>query len=115
MSGSKWSAVIIAYIGMKLSGIYPLEVLAAPINFPSWDVPMLQQAEVSLFPVEQEKLELLTSPPPTEIQSFYINGIPHNGNETRVFCYYGTPSGKPPVGGWPGIVLVHGAGGTAEH
>jgi len=36
------------------------------------------------------------------------------GNSTaEFFCYYAVPEGEMPSGGWPGVVLVHGGGGTA--
>ena len=33
--------------------------------------------------------------------------------EGEFFAYYGIPSTPPPPGGYPGIVLIHGGGGTA--
>jgi dienelactone hydrolase len=44
------------------------------------------------------------------IQEVYYAGEPYRGKPTRVFAYYARPEGKGP---FPGIVLVHGGGGTA--
>lgn len=46
------------------------------------------------------------------IGALFFEGIPYRGNKTRVFAYVGIPE---VVNGnkLPGIVLVHGGGGTA--
>lgn len=51
------------------------------------------------------------------LKALLVRGKGPNGSEAEFFCYYGVPEGKSPVGGWPGVVLVHGGGGTAypEH
>lgn len=49
---------------------------------------------------------------PAGIRPIYLEGLPHNGEATRFFAWVGvppSPDGKPV----PGIVLVHGGGGTA--
>lgn len=38
--------------------------------------------------------------------------LPYNGGPVQVFAYYGVPEGDKPAGGWPGVVCVHGGGGT---
>lgn len=55
------------------------------------------------------------------VRSLLYAGEPFNGHATRVFAYYATPAsvqadqnaGAAAAGPWPGIVLVHGGGGTA--
>lgn len=47
------------------------------------------------------------------VQAITYSGLPLNGKPTRVFAYLGFPEGPVPPGGFPGIVLVHGGGGTA--
>ncbi len=56
------------------------------------------------------------------VRSLLYAGEPFQGRATRVFAYYATPAsiggaepGAAATGGgpWPGIVLVHGGGGTA--
>lgn len=43
----------------------------------------------------------------------FFTGLPWQGKPTRVFAWYAIPRGTPPNGKWPGIVLIHGGGGTA--
>lgn len=76
-------------------------------------------------------LAALSRPPAVEwldeaapVRSLLYAGEPFRGRPTRVFAYYATPAtirdeagGGPTAatikGPWPGIVLVHGGGGTA--
>lgn len=77
-------------------------------------------------------LTALSRPPAVEwvdetaaVRSMLYAGEPRGGQATRVFAYYATPAtvggdrGAEPeapaagAGPWPGIVLVHGGGGTA--
>lgn len=52
-----------------------------------------------------------------EVRSLFYKGEPYQGKPTRVFAYYATPgslAGDPSLDkGLPGIILVHGGGGTA--
>ncbi len=48
-----------------------------------------------------------------ELKPILVSGKGPNGTQAEFFCYYGTPEGAAPAGGWPGVVLVHGGGGTA--
>jgi len=41
------------------------------------------------------------------------DSIPVGGKRVQVFAYYSAPSGEVPEDGWPGVVCVHGGGGTA--
>lgn len=43
------------------------------------------------------------------VKALYFESVPYQGKPTRVFAYYGAPSGKK----LPAMVLVHGGGGTA--
>ena len=45
------------------------------------------------------------------IKAVYFDGLPWQGKPTRVFARLGIPAGK--TGTVPGVVLVHGGGGTA--
>lgn len=47
------------------------------------------------------------------LQAILYDGVPVDGAPAPVFAYIGMPSTPPPAGGYPGIVLVHGGGGTA--
>ncbi len=49
------------------------------------------------------------------VRALYYRGGPFEGKPTRVFAYYATPAmlDAAQKGPWPGVVLVHGGGGTA--
>ena len=47
------------------------------------------------------------------LKPLFVSGKGPDGVQAEFFCYYGTPEGVAPAGGWPGVVLVHGGGGTA--
>ncbi|MGB6222114.1 alpha/beta hydrolase family protein [Haloferula sp.] len=68
-----------------------------------------------------EGLAKLTTPPAMEdapgfesndrVRAIYFDGLPYQGKATKVFAWLGMPAKtKGPV---PGVVLVHGGGGTA--
>lgn len=60
----------------------------------------------AVFPAEEAQVE--------GVKAFFYEGAAFKGKPTRVFAYYGVPSGQPPEGKkWPAMVLVHGGGGTA--
>ncbi|CAA6692735.1 MULTISPECIES: dienelactone hydrolase family protein [unclassified Lentimonas] len=48
----------------------------------------------------------------TEVQSIYYDGLDYLGNPTRVFAIIGLPSDASATSQVPGVVLVHGGGGT---
>lgn len=51
------------------------------------------------------------------VWSLYYAGLEYQGRPTRVFAYYASPAtldvATADCGGFPGVVLVHGGGGTA--
>jgi dienelactone hydrolase len=51
------------------------------------------------------------------VWSLYYQGLPYKGKPTRVFAYYASPATVDSKAGksrsFPGVVLVHGGGGTA--
>jgi dienelactone hydrolase len=59
-----------------------------------------------------------THPAPAELgqegmEALFFDGPEHEGKPTRVFAYLGLPAAIAPGTTVPGIVLVHGGGGTA--
>lgn len=76
-----------------------------------WDLPTLQQPPVWETAGEVE----------AGVQPILYTGEPYRGRPTRVFAYLGIPKWSPPAreeeiegaDGVPGMVLVHGGGGTA--
>lgn len=49
------------------------------------------------------------------VRAVWIEGVTWKGKPTRVFAYYALPNGGVAEKQAPGIVLVHGGGGTAFH
>jgi dienelactone hydrolase len=47
------------------------------------------------------------------IKPLFLDGLPWKGKPTRVFAWLGMPATKSAAGKIPGVVLVHGGGGTA--
>ena len=48
-----------------------------------------------------------------DVRTVFYEGKPYQGRPTRVFAYYGLPAGASPARKVPGIVLIHGGGGSA--
>lgn len=69
------------------------------------------------------QLKPLTTKPPQvcsvpaldkeNLRAVFFDGLPYQGKPTRVFAYLGIPSGADARHKIPGMVLVHGGGGTA--
>lgn len=54
--------------------------------------------------------------PAEGVQAIFYEGVPYGGKPTRVFAYWGLPRADAPTkrdGKFPGVVLIHGGGGTA--
>ena len=74
-----------------------------------WNIEELSSRKVQLKIVKGEQFKNLYG----KTSAVYFNGVPHNGEQTEIFAYYGVPNAPMPNGGYPGIVLVHGGGGMA--
>src|SRR5690349_17086869 len=48
-----------------------------------------------------------------DVKALFFDGAPYLGKPTRVFAYVGLPKNITPGEKVPGMVLVHGGGGTA--
>lgn len=61
------------------------------------------------------KVEQATEVPPEGLNAIFYEGLPYQGHPTQVFAYYGLPPKKEDSSNTkvPGVVLVHGGGGTA--
>lgn len=81
-----------------------LPVLAAAQ--PAWDLPRLSQPPAT-HPSETIR------PAYPEIRALFFDGLPYQGKPTRVFAWLGLPKGATAAHKVPGMVLVHGGGGTA--
>ena len=67
--------------------------------------------ELSAAPAYRELDDPVTAQP--GLKSLMVSGKGPNGSKAEFFCYYGRPEGPVPKGGFPGVVMVHGGGGTA--
>jgi dienelactone hydrolase len=69
-----------------------------------WDLDALMQVPKAQWQASE------TTDPDMELKQVYYGGEPYLGRPTRVFAYYARPKLDGPL---PGMVLVHGGGGTA--
>jgi dienelactone hydrolase len=74
----------------------------AAVTLPPWDLPALQRVPET-FPAPGFSSG--------QAQPLFFAGLPWRGKPTRVFAWLGLPSARAEK--VPGIVLVHGGGGTA--
>ncbi len=88
LPGSAW--------GKNPAEVWNLEALKTP--------PAAEWSAVTEKTVENESVKKVL------IQKVWYSGEPFNGKDTRVFAFVARPEGDGP---FPGIVLVHGGGGTA--
>lgn len=72
---------------------------------------ILSLADLTDQPVIYDASEDASTPSSGNLKAIYFDGLPFKGNPTRVFAWLGFPDQKE--GQVPGIVLVHGGGGTA--
>jgi dienelactone hydrolase len=103
------SFIILALI-TALRVVAAVEPLRVPVPTGStgqfvWDTSELFKSPAT-YPVIDDNLK-----PDSEIQPIFYEGEPYRGNPTRVFAWIGIPAQRK--GKLPGIVLVHGGGGTA--
>ncbi len=74
-----------------------------PFEVPRWDMKVLGSAP---------KTHPADAPQAKGMTAVFYDGLPWHKHPTRVFAYYALPK-LPPGSKAPGIVLVHGGGGTA--
>ena len=88
-----------------------LNLYNAPKVFERSDVPVTNEKDMYYEGILYTP-ELREKNTESTVKAIYYEGIPYKGKPTRVFAFLGMP--KVPVGTKvPGIVLVHGGGGSA--
>lgn len=51
---------------------------------------------------------------PPGVNGVFLDALPYKGRKTKFFAWYGVPAPKPGAARVPGVVLLHGGGGTAS-
>lgn len=74
---------------------------------------VLSLAGFTHAPVMRSESGVLTSVGAGDLKTVYYDALPYEGKPTRVFAWIGIPEGASPSNQVPGVVLVHGGGGTA--
>ena len=102
--------------GMKINAM--TVAVAAGVALGAWadDVGIDPTRHWSFAELEKAPSYRASPYPETEwqgLKAMLVKGKGPNGAEAEFFCYYGHPDGPTPKGGFPGVVLVHGGGGTA--
>jgi len=93
-------------------GPFDLASLSKPPK--TWDCPEVGPlgAKALYYEGELNTPELRERDRTSRVRTLYYEGVPFQGKPTRVFAYLGIPA-VPAGGKVPGMVLVHGGGGTA--
>jgi len=86
----------------ETQGATPAASLADPVG-PMWDLARLSQ------PPQCWPAEGFSGP---GVRAVFFQGLPYQGRQTRVFAWIGLPEVAPGAR-VPGVVLIHGGGGTA--
>ena len=98
----KWTGVV---FGVAAGiGINCAELRENPEKY--WDVSKLLQAPA----YRPSPFEDCKDP---ELQDILFDGVPFKGKSAPVFAYIAYPKTPMPEGGYPGVLLIHGGGGTA--
>jgi dienelactone hydrolase len=102
-----WLAfVLILGIALTLAAAEPTKLVPPPPAEPTgpmWDLQALSQAP-KVYPADDFKAE--------GVKGLFYEGLPYHGQPTRVFAWLGLPKAAPGQR-VPGMVLIHGGGGTA--
>ena len=97
--------------GLKTFPSKPADALTHARLRQMWDLDRLYQPPQT-WSAESEGFSELKTPNGT-IRPLFFEGEPYEGKPTRVFAWIGVPAGATKSKPVPGIVLVHGGGGTA--
>jgi len=99
-----WVSLLLASSGCTL--LRPVQPAKSPSALQPWDLAALSRPPQYQWADRQGP-----------VWSLFYEGQPYKGKPTHVFAYYASPatvgSGAATGRGFPGVVLVHGGGGTA--
>jgi len=96
---------LLIYSVLLINAIFAVQTVFSGTDAPSgipWNLEELTSVPKYVFAPEMDKLGA---------KAIYFDGLEFKGKKTRVFAWYGLPQGQGP---FPGIVIVHGGGGTAN-
>jgi cephalosporin-C deacetylase-like acetyl esterase len=96
----------IVFIGMVF-----IAVNASATSFAAEREAVLALAEHTSAPAMQDASPDAATGSTANLRAVYFDGLPYQGAPTKVFAWLGLPENRS--GKVPGIVLVHGGGGTA--
>ena len=103
MSAIKWAVIFIAM----------LDALSVQADYYAKETKVLALAELTDAPIVRndkgQRIVIGTG----ELKTIYFDGLMYEGKSTRVYAWIGIPEGASANDKIPGIVLVHGGGGTA--
>jgi len=71
------------------------------------------RAELFAVPKSWPAEGAVSGPVPEGLRAAFLEGLPFKGHATRFFVYWGVPAGARATNAVPGMVLVHGGGGSA--
>lgn len=101
------ATILVFCLARSLAADPPDAQTAAPVAStnasPIWDLPALSQPP---------KWNTVERPWAEGVQAVLYDGLPYRGRPTRIFAWLGLPKAEPGRKA-PGMVLVHGGGGTA--
>lgn len=90
-----------------------LRTLSVQADYSTEETKILALAELTDAPVVRNKKEQIVSIGAGELKTIYFDALTYEGKPTRVYAWIGIPEDASSSHKVPGIVLVHGGGGTA--
>lgn len=99
-----WAAGAVLLISLSSSAQTPASFREEPSKY--WNFEQLKQ-------VPEYRDAGFADSESKGLKAILFDGVPVNGKKSPVFAYIGMPKTPVPPGGYPGIVLIHGGGGTA--
>ena len=98
-----WSIILTAMLG----------TLSVQADYHTEELRILALAELTNAPVVRNEKEQIVSIGAGELKTIYFDALMYEGKPTRVYAWIGIPEDASSSHKVPGIVLVHGGGGTA--
>ena len=90
-----------------------LRTLSVQADYRTEELKIRALAELTNAPVVRNEKEQIVSIGAGELKTIYFDALMYAEKPTRVYAWIGIPEGASPSHKVPGIVLVHGGGGTA--